>query len=217
VNEPLRAALLADPPKFHYWGDRWRPGGIDPPLLELLERAIAATRITRGVARETGAGLSSAWLLCLGFAQVHSHCIDPAVCGRVSDYLQQYPDERARWQCHIGPSALTLPQAATALSTPLADFCLIDGGHGLDNVFTDFVYLNYMLRRGGLLVLDDLQLGSCRLLHEWLTQPNMGYTCVDRTPKLAVLRKETDLRLMRDFGSHLPFLQRLSGWLGDPQ
>lgn len=213
MNTGLRTALLADPPKFHHWHGQWRTGGIDPPMLEFLERTMSAAGITRGVARETGAGLSTVWLLSLGFGQVHSHCIDPAVRDRVSDYLQPYPAERARWRCHLGPSALTLPQEANADPTPVADFCLIDGGHGLDTVFNDFVYLNYMLKAGGLLVVDDLQLGSCRLMHEWLVQPGMGYTCLDRTPKLSVLRKKSERRLVGDFGFQQPFLDRLSGWM----
>ncbi|NBX28877.1 class I SAM-dependent methyltransferase [bacterium] len=215
MNARLRTELLAAPPAFHFWKAAAQTGGFDAPLLEFIERTLADAGVAQGVAYETGAGLSSVWLLCLGLREVHSFCRDANVCGRIADYLGPYPDERARWHCHVGPSELTLPPVAIAAATEIADFCLIDGGHGLSTVFNDFVFLNYLLKPGGLLAIDDLQLGSCRLLAELLSQPGLGYGIVGRREKLAVLRKETDRRLLGDFGWQQPLLARLSGWLGE--
>ena len=80
---------------------------------------------------------------------------------------------------------------------------------------TDFVSLNYLLKTGGLLAIDDLQLGSCRLLCEMLIQPGGDFTLLDRCGKLAVLRKDTARRLPADFSAQGPLLERLSGWLGE--
>ncbi|MFM7248333.1 MAG: class I SAM-dependent methyltransferase [Planctomycetaceae bacterium] len=216
MNTRLRTELLASPPAFHVWKGAPQTGGFDAPMLGVLEQTLADAGVSQGAAYETGAGLSSVSLLAVGLGEVHSFCKDSDVCERVTEYLAPYPAERGRWHCRVGPSELTLPPVAIAAATERADFCLIDGGHGLDTVFNDFLYLNYLLKPGGLLAIDDLHLGSCRLLCELLLQPGLGYAIVGRTEKLAVLRKETARRLLGDFGRYRPLLARLSGWLGDP-
>jgi len=215
-NTRLRTDLLTSPPAFHFWDGAPQIGGFDAPALEFIERALDDADVWQGVAYETGAGLSSVWLLSLGLHEVHSFCNRAEVRDRIVEYLRPYPEERGRWHCHVGPSELTLPPVAIAAATEPADFCLIDGGHGLDTVFNDFIYLNYLLKPGGLLAIDDLQLGSCRLLYELLLTPKQGYALVGRRGKLAVLRKQTNRRLLGDFGRYRPLLDRLSGWLGDP-
>lgn len=215
MHETLRTTLLAEPPAFHHWGGVPQTGGLDATLLECIERVITDAGALEGVAYETGAGLSTVWLLCLGLREVHSFCNRVEVCERIVDFLGSFPDERARWRFHVGPSQLTLPSHAISTPTAEADFCLIDGGHGLDTVFNDFIYMNYLLKPGGLLAIDDLHLGSCRLLTDWLVHGGIGYAVVDRTPKLVVLRKEKTTRLTGDFGCQRPFLEKLSGLLGD--
>lgn len=215
VNTRLRTELLTAPPAFHFWNDAPQTGGFDGPMLEFLERTLDDADIWKGVAYETGAGLSSVWLLAIGLREVHSFCVDRIVCEKIAEYLRPHPEEHGRWHCHVGPSELMLPPVAIAAATEPADFCLIDGGHGLDTVFNDFLYLNYVLKPGGLLAIDDLQLGSCRLLYELLLQPKLGYALVGRRGKLAILRKNTDRRLLGDFGRYRPLLTQLSGWLGD--
>ena len=215
MNTRLRTGLLTAPPAFHFWKGTPQTGGFDAPLLQFLEQTLADAGVTQGIAYETGAGLSSVWLLCLGLREVHSFCKDQGVCDKIAEFLRPYPEEHGRWRCHVGPSELTLPPVAIAAATEPADFCLIDGGHGLDTVFNDFVYLNYLLKPGGLLAIDDLQLGSCRLLCELLLQPGLGYHVVGRQTKLAILRKETDRRLLGDFGRYRPLIARLSECLGE--
>jgi hypothetical protein len=216
MNEALRNRLLTDPPAFHWWDGAPKTGGFDASMLKLIERVIDEAGATNGVACETGAGLSSVWLLCLGLREVHSFCDRAEVCERIEEFLRPFPDEHSRWRCHVGPSQLTLPPHAIQAASATANFCLIDGGHGLDTVFNDFVYLNYVLKPGGLLAIDDIQLGSCRLLCEWLSQPKTGFTVVERTPKLAILRKVAERRFVGDFGLQVPFLERLSACLGGP-
>ena len=189
-NASLRATLLQNPPRFHCWGGVWQIGGCSPQILDLIESTLRAAGLSGGVAYETGVGLSSVWLLSLGLREVHSFCNDEGVCDRITSFLQDYPVERGRWHCHVGSSQLTLPPHALAKATETGDFCLIDGGHGLEEMFNDFVYFNYILKPGGLLAVDDLQIGSCRLLVELLVVPNVGYEIVDRRDKVAVLRKK---------------------------
>lgn len=217
MNTTLRGKLLLEPPAFHRWDGAAKTGGFDGPLLEFIERSITGAGTLDGVAFETGAGLTSVWLLCIGLREVHSFCHNPATCKRIADYLLPFPEERHRWRCHVGFSEVTLPPVALATQTEIADFCLIDGGHGLHQVFNDFVYLNYVLKPGGLLAIDDLQIGSCRLLSELLTQAGAGYERIDGTPKLAVLRKVTEHRLLSVWDCQKRLCDRLSHWLGDSE
>ena len=45
---------------------------------------------------------------------------------------------------------------------------LIDGGHGWPTVFVDFCYMNAMLFRNGILIIDDVQLHSIKELGKLL-------------------------------------------------
>ena len=211
----LRATLLAEPPEFHFWDGAWQSGGLLSEHLELIERTVAAEGLAGGVAYETGAGLSTVWLLAMGMREVHSFCIKADVCDRIDAFLRSYLDARSRWHFYVGPAEVTLPPRSLATAEPTAGFCLIDGGHGLTNVFTDFVYLNYVLKAGGILAIDDLHLGSCRLLAELLAEPRMGFTVVSRSPKMVLLKKNSDRRLLGDFGWQKPLLDRLAACLGE--
>lgn len=48
------------------------------------------------------------------------------------------------------------------------DLVLIDGGHEFPTPFIDWYYSAFLLRVGGMLVLDDTQLRTCALLKEFL-------------------------------------------------
>lgn len=216
MNASLRQQLLIDPPSFHHWNGASQIGGFDAGMLLFLERLLMESGASQGVAFETGAGLTSAWLLSVGVLELHSFYDRSEVSERIHGYLAPFPALLQRWHSYVGPSQLTLPQKAISMDSPTADFCLLDGGHGLDTVFNDFIYLNYVLKPHGLLAIDDLQLGSCRLLLEFLMQPKAGFSFLERRGKLAVLRKTGQQRLLGDFGWHRPFLDKLSAWLNQP-
>jgi len=82
---------------------------------------------------------------------------------------------------------------------------LLDGGHGWPTVFVDFCYLNRMLKKDGLLILDDLQLHSVAELGRLvLLQPGWVID-TEISSKTIAFRKTNDREYLPDFGGQ-PYL-----------
>ena len=93
---------------------------------------------------------------------------------------------------HTDQSQWVLPRLAAdnRLVDPCLDFALIDGCHGWPTAFVELEYTNFMLRKGGYLMIDDVQLHSekemARLLSEHPT-----FSLVLDLGKSLVFRKQT--------------------------
>lgn len=74
-------------------------------------------------------------------------------------YLDRWHVDTSLLTIHIGPSQDILPRLAP---DPL-DVVFIDGGHGFPVPILDWYYAGSRIRRGGLVVIDDLDLRSVRL------------------------------------------------------
>jgi hypothetical protein len=68
------------------------------------------------------------------------------------------------------------------------DFALIDGQHGWPMVLVDFYYVNYVVRPGGFIMLDDTQLYSVNELVKLLRE-QPGYEVALDMGKVVVFRK----------------------------
>jgi hypothetical protein len=213
----LRQMLLNNPPKFHFWGGQPQLGGMGPLQLKLIERC--AERNVEGVPRvaiETGAGLSTLWLLNLGY-QVYSFCLGQQVLDKISAFLDAYPSLKHNWHHFEGASELTLPsELVVAKKVPRAGLCLIDGGHALQTVFVDFVYLNFCLEKNGVILLDDLQIGAPKLLYHFL-KTDRNFSEFATNAKLCSFAKGTDIRLLPDWGAQREILDRIGTALGAVQ
>jgi predicted O-methyltransferase YrrM len=149
---------------------------------------------------ETGAGLSTLALLSMGW-QVTSVSPDQALGPRIETYAERTAIGREGWEHIVRRSELALP----LLMDRSYDVALMDGGRGWPTVFVDFCYLNAILRKGGLLLIDDAQLHSVRELVELLrAQP--GYRLVRDRTKLRAFAKETDERYLPGLDGE-PYLQ----------
>lgn len=191
--------LLSDPPLLHHWKGQWRLGGFKSDEIRLLVAMAAKCARTGGTFVETGAGLSTLALLCLTPKRMLSIAPDSALFERIVTAADRFQIATDRFEQHVAVSEVTLP-ALVLGKEPTFDFALIDGGHNFTQVWVDFVYLNYGLRRGGMLAVDDLQLFPCQQLALYLND-NPGWDLVNRTHKTAYFRKRTDRRLEADFGA----------------
>ncbi len=80
------------------------------------------------------------------------------------------------------------------------DLALIDGGHGWPTVFVDFCYTNMMLRKDGIMIVDDILAFPCMQLFLLLKhQPGWKLEKIVSS-KTAFFRKTADGRLLPDFG-----------------
>ena len=205
--------LRNNPPLFHFWGGEERKGGFGNLQLDLLKQSMDLVDEGQKIkCVETGAGLSTAWFLAHG-ARLQSFFIEQALGDRITEYMEENkPGALKRWKYHVGPSELTMPKFVNRNPEALFDICLIDGGHGIHTVFTDFTYQNYLLREGGIMLVDDIQLGSCRLLWE-LMKAEDSFEYVADAKKLVAFRKTNDKRFLPDFGGQKflgPLLEALT-------
>lgn len=184
---------------------------MGPAQLGLVETCLQATPANDRIVIETGAGLSSVWMLQLGYT-VHSFVMNEAVVDRMQDFLSKFPDLSANWYPHVGASELTLPVWSLKNQEVRPALALIDGGHGMQTVFLDFVYTNLLLRKGGILLVDDQQLGAIRLLDNILIE-SRDYRVLEATDKLIAYQKLSDKPLLSDWKTQETTQKKLSDLL----
>jgi hypothetical protein len=96
--------------------------------------------------------------------------VPPPDDGNSGNNLVAYPDIRDKWFPHHGESELSLPIFSKGCNDQIASLCFIDGSHSIPAVFSDYCHMNSLLRQGGVLVVDDIQLPGPQLLVQMLTQ-----------------------------------------------
>lgn len=83
------------------------------------------------------------------------------------------------------PSHLALP--ALLREGRQFDLAFVDGNHRFDAVFVDIYYLARLVRRGGLVILDDYGMPAVRRAASFFIT-NLGWTIEEGSPHLAALR-----------------------------
>jgi predicted O-methyltransferase YrrM len=149
-------AVLADPPRVHANA----PTGVwstDASCYRFLaDRCGPGSRTL-----ETGCGVSTVLLAALGAEHV---CVSPGAdeTSAIAEHLAARGIDAGRVRFEVAGSHEALPRLlAEGLEL---DLVLIDGGHGFPMPILDWFYAGSMLRRGGVLVVDDLTLPAVRLL-----------------------------------------------------
>lgn len=190
------AELLANPPTTHI-DPEGRPVAwqVAPRMLMWIDEHVDGGCQTL----ETGAGLSTALFAAKGCDHT---CVVP--WAEEAEMLQAWAAgahvSMERVSFHFGPSDEVLP---TLEPGPL-DLMLIDGGHGFPAPFIDWWYGGRRLRKGGLLVIDDTQLWTGRVLSRFLRE-QPGWELMERLPMRAAAFRRT--------GEEPPGLQE---WNGQP-
>ena len=190
---------LESVPKIHSWdgGRTWTTGGFNADQLRdiyiFLQRQGRQLRFI-----EVGAGNSTIVFNFLDPSKVVSIAPDKELFNRIIKEMCKYCLDEERLEAIIDYSEWTLPRLAKDCLTPVFDVCLIDGEHNFPNVFLDFFYMNYMMKKGGVMFIDDLQIYSCNQLSEFL-------------------RHERDFELVFDIGKLKGYCRNsdrriLSGW-----
>jgi hypothetical protein len=187
--------LLADPPQLHFTADGPQSWSVGADVLRWLADNLESHWRTL----ETGCGYSSIVFMLSGA----KHTI-------VAPYAPEH--ELARAWCEdrgfstdrttsiVDHSANALPKLADG---PL-DLGLIDGAHAFPMPFLDWYYIAERLRPGGVLLVDDIQLATCRLVHNFLCAE------LGRWEHVAVLGKTSMFRKVG--GAVIP----IEDWAGQP-
>jgi hypothetical protein len=203
TNDSLErvSVLLSNLPKLHIWGGQPQVGGLNRQIADRLVTEI--TGLDSPTIVETGAGATTLLFLCLEPHALISIAPDEALEERVHKEAEArgLSTEPLRFLCER--SELALPRLAD--KGQHVDAALMDGNHGWPSVFVDFCYLNLMLREGGVLFIDDVQLHSVgQLFHLLRQQEEFELLGVDS--KLASFRKVLDRAFLPDWRSE-PFIR----------
>jgi methyltransferase family protein len=205
-------AFLADLPKVHTWdgGKTWNAGGFGANALAALRKSLEAELAgVRPVIAETGAGNSTIMFLFMKPKHVYSISVDADVYPRVVEYCEKAGVAHDMLEYTVGRSEAVLPEFAAGLRAKNVqlDIALMDGGHGWPTVFVDFCYLNAGLRKGGLLIVDDLQIYAVNEFARWLARLPQ-FELVLNLKKVLIFRKSWAFDYLSDFGAQPYIVER---------
>ena len=155
--------LIEHPPLLHAnrVGDltSW---GASMKLLRYLDSKLQEGMTTL----ETGAGLSTI-LFALNGCNHTSVVPDATQMDRILDWCEENEVITDRLKFIIDGSERALPKYV--FSSPI-DLYLIDGGHGFPTPFIDWFYVANNIKVGGLIVVDDVQIWTGRVLRQFLAE-----------------------------------------------
>lgn len=193
-------AFLTDLPKLHIWDGKAQVGGLNPVIGHRLINELSG--IASPTILETGAGASTLLFLQLEPEEVITIAPDEALRDRMLAAAAEraIATERLRFICERSEIALP-PMAADGQQL---DAALIDGAHGWPAVFVDFCYINQMLRQGGVLFVDDIQLYSVAQLHLLLRHQD-DFELLSIDSKMATFRKVTARKFLPEWRAE-PFI-----------
>jgi len=173
--------LYSRPPQIHtddaghVHGD-W---ALAPESLRLIERVTNPGDRTL----ETGAGVTTALFALLG-AEHTVITPDDAEVRRLKEYCFGHGISIDRVRFHIGYSQDVLP----TLAPGELDLVVIDGSHAFPIPFLDWYFSAVHLREGALVMIDDTQLWTGRMLRDFLTA-EAGWLHEYSPDRAAVFRK----------------------------
>ena len=177
--------LASDDPKFHYIDPQAakRVGAAGFPITAGEFNLAPSAEVLRWIADhvtsdmvtiETGAGQTTVIFAALG---KHHYCctVVPDEIERIRTYLERIGVSPDKVTFLPGSSDVVLPQ----LQIPeRADFGFIDGCHGYPFPALDWHYIDRLLKVGGLLVMDNVELRPVREHCEFLEE-NGTYKRID--------------------------------------
>jgi GT2 family glycosyltransferase len=206
------ADYLSNLPLLHSWdgGRSWNTGGFQAEHLAALYNFLKERLPVSPHLLETGAGNSTICLLFLKPARLVSVAPEPELFERIRAYCAAHSVSIAPLDARVSGSEWTLPQLAQEMrdQPPYFDFALIDGSHNWPMVFVDFCYANYMLKAGGFIMIDDLQLHSVKELGRMLSE-HPDFRLELDLGKSLVFRRVSDNRTMSEWGG-IPYIARKS-------
>jgi predicted O-methyltransferase YrrM len=177
--------LLAERPTFHYDQTQdWSLGA--GPLEILVDRVRPGWRVL-----ETGCGYTTVVLAAAG-AELITVAPSPYEHEAIVAWCRDagIPTENLHWEEATSETALPGRELGTL------DLVLIDGAHAFPIPFIDWFYAGGALRPGGLLLVDDTQVPSPRLLRDFLDAEGARWRRVTEVDNCAVFERIGDAPLV---------------------
>jgi len=196
-------------PHLHSWdgGKTWEAGGFHKHELREIHDLALRCGGPDATILETGSGNSTITFLLAKPKKLISIDVEEALAERIARFCSASQIDTSAWDFRQGRSEWILPELAKAGTT--IDLALIDGGHGWPSVFVDFCYVYYMLRPGGLLMIDDVQLYSVAELKRFLQKETKRFAVEKDLGKIMVFKKLTEDQFYTDWGDQ-PYIAERS-------
>jgi predicted O-methyltransferase YrrM len=204
------ASFAHHPPKFHHWDGQWTEGGFSTYHLQAIYDFCRTRGPEAPVILGTGAGNSTVCFLHLNPARMISIAPEQPLFDRIMDYCADNAINTRPLESYVEGSEWALPRLASAQDHPQLDFALIDGCHSFPMVMVDFFYINTMMKKGGYLLVDDIELHSVAELSRLLSYQTADFRVAAHLGKLMVFEKLTDVPSLGWWGMQ-PYVAVLSG------
>ena len=177
------ASFAHNPPKFHFWGN-WVECGFSTYHLEAIHDVCRKHGPPLPTILGTGAGNSTVCFLHVNPRRFISIAPDQTLFDHQGLlYCARYRHRTSEW---------VLPRPASAANHPQLDFALIDGCHSFPMVMIDFFYINMIMKKGGFLLIDDIDLHSVAELTRLLSYQTKDFRLTADLGKLRFFEKLTD-------------------------
>jgi hypothetical protein len=174
--------LLRDPPRVHAWGT---PNDLSYSGFAREFYACMFDHLdSKSSTLETGAGIST---VVFALRKARHTCVAPDVAEL--DRLKAYCAQKGIPIDSIDFQPMRSDEYFRQWTPHRLDLVLIDGCHGFPAPFLDWFNVAVSLRVGGLLVIDDTQLWTGRILKEFLETEPAWRREPPHTTKTAVFRK----------------------------
>lgn len=161
----------------------------------VLRSWVVQERVTRTIEIGLGYALSALHicegLVTNGSADARHTVIDPFQTRRFADAGLQVLREAGLASIiehYAEPSHFVLPRLLNAGHQ--FDLGFVDGNHRFDAVFVDLYYLGMLVRKGGIIILDDYDLPGIQRAVAFFVS-NLNWTIESSAPEWVVLRTST--------------------------
>lgn len=176
------ADLLAEKPKLHV--DKNGASfcfGVSTALANFIDTHVRAGMETI----ETGAGLTTLCFLSKGVSHT-AICPDERIFSNIAKYFQKHDIVLDRFHIKCVKSQHILHE----IQQESYDFAYIDGDHAFPIPFIDYYFFSHALKVNGVLVIDDTQLWTGRVLKQFLiVEPEWELMCEMGNKSVAFRKK----------------------------
>lgn len=204
-NQEKFEKLFRDKPPLHHWHGVHTTGGFEDESLRLVyETAKKSVMDGELNILEIGAGMTTLAMLCASPTRHVAICPEPQTLIEITRYATENGIGMDNLQFVKGRSEIELPRLVLD-KPPQFTFALIDGGHNFTQCWNDYVYCRYALKRGGIILIDDIQLYSCRQLALFIKASPDWEDIGGHGAKCKLFRKLSDEPFDGDFSSS-PFV-----------
>jgi hypothetical protein len=188
--------LIRRSPLIH--NNRTKTWSIHPELAGFLDRVVGSETI----ALETGSGLSTLVILRKG-PRLHV-AVQPVAdeFAVIAEFAEEHAIDTRAFRPVVARSQDYLPTA----ETPALDLVLIDGDHSFPTPFVDWFYTADRLKAGGLMIVDDINVGTGTILAAFMEADPKWEQVFFQPERFAVYRKRVEHVHLGDWVTQ-PFLR----------